>query len=236
MVAKKTTTTKKAAKETKAVKPASKLMMTVYDLAGKEVRSEVLDAHIFGHKDNTALLAQYMRVYLQNQRQGTVSAKTRGEVIGTTQKVYRQKGTGRARHGAAKANLFRGGGVTFGPRPRTFSLSLNKKQKKSALFISLSQKARMGAIKGLDAKDMGTKPSTKTVATFLNNTNLTDKKVLFILPKIEKTPFIQSVSNIKKATVIQGSTINPYVIANNDSIVFVESALKKVTDHFSKTP
>src|SRR3989338_3928790 len=134
MVAKKTDSTKKEKEAPKLAKNE----VNIYSLSGKQTGTEELQKEMFELKDNPELIAQYVRVYLYNQRQGTVSSQTRSEVTGTSQKVYRQKGTGRARHGAAKANLFRGGGVTFGPKPREFSMSLNKKQKLKTLFITLS--------------------------------------------------------------------------------------------------
>jgi large subunit ribosomal protein L4 len=95
---------------------------------------------MFESIENKPLLAQAVRVYLANQRQGNASTKTRGEVHGTTKKVYKQKGTGRARHGAKKAPIFVGGGIAGGPKPRDYSLKLNKQQKKIALICALTLK------------------------------------------------------------------------------------------------
>jgi len=220
MVATKTDTTKK----TKAASKPAKNEVGIYSLSGKQTGTEKLQKEMFEHADNPALIAQYVRVYLHNQRQGTASAQTRSEVTGTTQKVYRQKGTGRARHGAAKANLFRGGGVTFGPKPRTFSLSLNKKQKKQALFIALSQKAHSKNIRVLDTTEIGKEPKTKKIVAFLKATDLNDKKVLFVLSKVEKNPFVLSTQNIQKVDVIQASTINPYEVLNHSELIFVDDA------------
>lgn len=221
------------AKEVKPKKTAiKKTDIPVYSLKGEKVESVDLDSQILEAKPNEALTAQYVRMYQANQRQGNASAKTRSEVIGTTHKVWRQKGTGRARHGAAKANLFRGGGVTFGPIPRDFTLSMNKKQKKIVLFSTLSQKAKEGKIKSLDVKSFGDAPKTKKVADFIKSIGAEGKKVLFILPKVEKSSFVLSVSNLPKANITQSSILNSYDILNHDEIVFVNDGLKVMEKHF----
>lgn len=227
---KKTTATKTKAK-IKAV--ISQDEVNIYALSGKAIGTEKLDKEIFQHKDNSELISQYVRMYLHNQHQGTASTKTRAEVIGSSKKIYRQKGTGRARHSAAKANLFRGGGVTFGPKPRVFSLSINKKQKKQALFITLSQKAKTKNIRILDASDIGASPKTKTVVSFLKEVDLTGKKILFVLSKLEKNPFILSAQNIKSIDIIQASIMNPYEVLNHKEVIFVDDALKTFVSHFA---
>jgi len=227
-------TKKDITKKEKEAPKLSKNEVSVYSMSGKQTGTEKLQKEIFEHEDNPELIAQYVRVYLHNQRQGTVSAQTRSEVTGTTQKVYRQKGTGRARHGAAKANLFRGGGVTFGPKPREFSMSLNKKQKLKALFVSLSQKAKSKNIRVLDTAEVGKEPKTKMIAEFLKTTELDDKKVLFVLSKVEKSPFVLSTQNIGKVDIIQASTINPYQVLNHSELIFVDDSLKTLDAHFRK--
>jgi len=223
-----TTTTKVKVKEV-----ISQDEVNIYALSGKAIGTEKLDKEIFQHKDNPELISQYVRMYLHNQHQGTASTKTRAEVIGSSKKIYRQKGTGRARHSAAKANLFRGGGVTFGPKPRVFSLSINKKQKKQALFITLSQKAKTKNIRILDASDIGTSPKTKTIESFFKEVELTGKKTLFVLSKLEKNPFILSVQNIKSLDMIQASILNPYEVLNHKEVIFVDDALKTFVSHFA---
>ena len=103
--------------------------VNVVGIDGKISGKIALPGEIFGEKVNKALLAQAVRVYLANQRQGNASTKTRGEVEGSTRKIYRQKGTGRARHGSVRAPIFVKGGIVFGPKPRDFSLDMPKKKK-----------------------------------------------------------------------------------------------------------
>src|SRR3989339_216040 len=119
------------AKEEKkpSVKKNITLSVRVFSIDGKEKKTIELNKNIFDVKVSPSLLAQAVRVYLANQRAGTASSKTRSEVVGSTRKIYRQKGTGKARHGSLKAPIFVGGGVVGGPKPRDFSLKINKKQK-----------------------------------------------------------------------------------------------------------
>lgn len=118
-------------------KALQELSYSVYNEKGEKVTEEYLIAPAMDIASFQKLVAQAVRVFLANQRQGTVSTKTRGEVEGSTRKIYRQKGTGRARHGDIKAPIFVGGGIIFGPKPRDFSLKINKKMKKKTLLVSL---------------------------------------------------------------------------------------------------
>ena len=225
---------KKTQKAPKALK-SNKLEAQVYDLNGKSSGTVALNEEIFGRKSNPALIAQYIRVYLTNQRQGTVATKTRSEVVGTTKKIYRQKGTGGARHGSRKAPIFVGGGVTFGPQPREFSLSMNKKQKRQALFIALSTKVQEQAVKILDEDIASIKPKTKTIADFMKTLSIEGRKVMFVLPQIARNGFVLSARNLPNVEIAQADTINPYAILNTNELVFVGGALKKLEEHFVKT-
>jgi large subunit ribosomal protein L4 len=235
----------KEAKVTKTAKPAKKavkkevakstLSIPVYDLTGKETEKMSVSEHLFGQLENEALVAQYVRVYTQNQRQGNAAAKTRGEVIGSTRKIYKQKGTGRARHGSKKANLFKGGGVTFGPLPRDFSLTMSKKQKRLALSVSLSMKMQDKGIVGLTETAVSMKPKTKQIVDFISALKLTDKKILFVVSKVEKNGFIMSIRNIENVDVIQADTINPYTILVHNSVIFVGKSIESLETHFGET-
>jgi large subunit ribosomal protein L4 len=217
---------------TSKAKSEAAMSIQMYDLAGKPTTSVSVSEMMFGQKENKALISQYIRVYTINQRQGTVSAKTRSEVNGTTKKVWRQKGTGRARHGSDKAALFVGGGVTFGPRPRTFSKDMNKKQKKLALFIALSMKMKNKDILGLDAAALTMKPKTKEVSQFVKKTEIDGKKTLFILPEMKKEGLVLSTRNMKNIDMVPATTINPYEVLNHSKVVFVGDAVKALETHF----
>ncbi len=213
-------------------KKANKLAIDIFDPQGKVEKEMTLSPSIFSVKVAPALIAQYVRVYLANQRQGTQKAKTRGEVSGTTKKIYRQKGTGRARHGAAKAPIFVGGGVTHAPAPRDYSLSINKKQKRSALLGSLTMKLEEKAIIGLSDKFLKIEPKTKNFAQFLKTLKLEGYKNLLIVPKVEKNNLILAARNIPAVYVSDAASINPYMILNSNRILLIEEAANLLEKNF----
>ncbi|KKQ02140.1 MAG: 50S ribosomal protein L4 [Candidatus Roizmanbacteria bacterium GW2011_GWA2_36_23] len=204
----------------------------VYSLAGKEIKTIELPKEIFGIKESPRLISQYIRVYLANQRQGTASTKTRSEVVGSTKKIYKQKGTGRARHGASSAPIFVGGGVAGGPKPRDYSLRINSKQKQKALFCSLSmQKKNMIC---LESESLKVEPKTKNVYAFLQILKLSNHNTLLILPKMEKNNLVLASRNIPGIKIIGAELINPYEILKADKLIFVEDALAIIAKHFLK--
>ena len=162
---------KKTIVKTPAVRKPSGLTAEVFDLYGKFVEKIQFPKEIFGAKENPKLVSQAVRVYLNNQRRGTASTKSRGEVRISTRKIWRQKGLGRARHGAKSAPIFVGGGVAFGPKPRDFSLNLNKKMRKAALFAVLSSKQKDGEIRVLKNLEK-IEPKTKNVEKILDKDEL----------------------------------------------------------------
>lgn len=218
-------------KKAKAPQTAD-LNIQVYGLKGSSEKTVELPADIFNYVSNPKLLAQYVRVYLMNQRQGTASTKTRSEVIGTTAKVYRQKGTGRARHGSKKANLFVGGGITFGPKPTDYSRKMNKKQKRQALLYALSMKAQSGSVAGLTNEFMTMKPKTKTISDFMKKIDMADKTTLIVLPKLEAKGVALAARNIPQISIMEAASINPYAVLSNEQILFVEDAIGIVSSHF----
>ncbi len=215
-------------------KKSTGLSVKVYDANGKEKDTISLSKELFSVEGSPKLLAQYVHVYLANQRQGTASAKTRGEVTGSTRKIYRQKGTGRARHGSIKAPIFIGGGVVGGPQPRDYSLKLNKKQKRKSLFLALTLKKKEDAILAADKDLLSIKPKTKLVAEFLSARGLQNKKVLFVLSKMEKNNFILGARNIPGIQFEEAKSINPYMLLSAEKIVFIEDSLSVLEKHFLK--
>jgi len=207
----------------------------IFDLKGKKIGTEALPEKLFTEADNSTLISHYVHVYLANQRSGTASTKTRSEVSATTKKMYKQKGTGRARHAAATAPIFVGGGVAGGPKPRDYSLSMNKKMKRKALAVALSMKARANSVCVLDEEALSVKAKTKQIASFLEVSGMADTSVLFVLPEMSKNGFVLSARNIPGVDFVQSTTINPYAVLKHSSVVFVASALKKLEEHFQKT-
>jgi large subunit ribosomal protein L4 len=211
---------------TKKIEKKSKLSLSIYSIDGKETKSVELPKEVFAVTANPSLLAQAVRVYLVNQRQGNVKVKTRGEVIGSTRKIYRQKGTGKARHGAIKAPIFVGGGVAHGPKQKEYNLKFNKKEKKQALFGALSEKLKEKKIFGLEEKALIMKPKTKTVVNFLKELKLIGKSNLMIMKKMEKNNLVLAMRNISNISFTDVNSLNPYLILKSSNLIFLENALE----------
>lgn len=217
---------------TKKSETNKSLSISVFDIQGSEVKSVELPQELFAGKVSPATLQTYIRVFQQNQRQGTASTKTRSEVVGSTRKIYRQKGTGNARHGARKAPIFVGGGITFGPKPRDYSLKMTKKQKFIALTTSLAMKQDAGSIIGLEDKALKMDGKTKTFISFLNKQKIDDKKTLVITAAPEKDMLYRATRNVQNIQLVDAKSINPYVIISSDTIVILEDAIEQLKTHF----
>lgn len=224
-------TDKKVKVQKKAV---TGLTIPVYDLNGKEKTKFTLPKEVFAVKTNPKLLAQYVRVYLANQRQGNAWTKTRGEVIGSTRKIYKQKGTGRARHGDKKAPIFVGGGIVGGPKPRNYSLKLNKKQTKSALLNALSLKFKEAGIFGLNDDFSKVEPKTKIFVNFLKVMGADKEKILLVLAKMEKNNLVLSSRNIPNLTLTEAASLNPYEILRNKKVFFLTEGLQVLVKNILK--
>ena len=178
-------------------------------------------------------MAQAVRVHLANQRQGTASTKTRGQVTGSTRKIYRQKGTGRARHGSIKAPIFVGGGIVFGPSPRDFSLKLSKQMRRKALFSALSQKFVNERILVVDVN--GASGKTKEIYQMFKSLNLLGKKgkvgkILFVSGANALTK--QAAKNIEGVKIEPAKSINTYDVLSNNHLVIVKNALADIESTF----
>jgi large subunit ribosomal protein L4 len=213
------------------------MSLTVYDIKGVAAGRVSLPEEIFGAKINNPLMAQAVRVHLANQRRGTLKTKSRGEVAISTRKIYRQKGTGRARHGAASAPIFVGGGIAFGPKPRDFSMKLNQNMRKAALFSALSAKLKDGEIKliaGLEKIE----PKTKKMADVVIKLGLSGKKqqLLLVTPKAGEdfSNVSKAARNIKGVSVVSSNQLNTYVILANRQILFMKDAIDSLKETFLK--
>lgn len=208
------------------------LTVDVYDMKGKVVEAVELPKEIFGAKINNQLMSQAVRVYLANQRRGTASTKTRGEVAGSTRKIQRQKGTGKARHGSIRAPIFVHGGVVFGPKPKDYSLKLSKKMRKVALFSALSAKVKDRGIKVVSGLEKIT-PKTKFMALVLQKLGLLNKneKILLVLP--EKLEEVQRAArNIDNMEIIYAYQLNTYDILRNKTLFLLKDSIAEVEKHF----
>jgi large subunit ribosomal protein L4 len=214
------------------VKKESGLTTDVLNVNGEKVESITLPKAIFGVKVNPTLIAQAVRVYLVNQRQGTASTKTRGEVSYSTRKIYRQKGTGRARHGGRGAPIFVKGGVAHGPKPKKYALSLPKKMKRAALFAALSGKVKEGDIKvvsGLEKMKVKTKLFAQAFHTWAINEK--NRNTLLVLPEQMET-VLKGARNLEGVTITTAQNINTYEVLKHKTIIFMKEAIAIVEKTF----
>jgi large subunit ribosomal protein L4 len=230
-IAEKKATIKAVKKEVLENKTTGTLSIGVVDLAGKTAGTVTLPLDIFGAKVNPILMAQAVRVYLANQRQGTARTQTRGDVTASKRKIYKQKGTGRARHGALSAPLFVGGGTTFGPKPRDFSLKMPTKMRKAALFSALTQKFVNKEVLVLDVS--GAQGKTKQFVEVLKTLNLVNKKgkgnkVLFVTDNSEVVK--KAMRNVEGVDTTNVSTLSTYSVLNHKNVLFVKEAVGKMEE------
>jgi len=228
-VAVKSVKTEKVEASVKTVK-ASGLSAPMFDIKGASAGNFSLPKEIFGVKVNNALMAQAVRVYLANQRLGTAVTQTRGEVTGSTKKIYRQKGTGGARHGGKRAPIFVKGGVAHGPKLRDYSLAMPQKMKKAALLSALSQRAIEGDIKVLSGV---TKIEAKTKNMYQLISKITgDKKgkgrVLLVISAAPKElPNVYNAGrNIKNVEIINAKLLNTYEVLKHKNLLFMKESVE----------
>jgi large subunit ribosomal protein L4 len=203
----------------------------VLNKAGQETgRTVTLNEQIFGIEPNDHAIYLDVKQIMANKRQGTHSAKERGEVSGSTRKLKKQKGTGTARSGSIKSPVFRGGGRVFGPRPKNYDFKLNKKVKELARKSALSYKAQEDAI--LVVEDFNIEsPKTREMVQISNNLKINDKKSLFVLPEENKNIYLSS-RNLQTVSVVTASELNTYQILNVKKIVVLESSVSKIEELF----
>jgi large subunit ribosomal protein L4 len=203
----------------------------VINKEGKATTKKVkLTAGIFAIDPNDHAIYLDVKQYLANQRQGTHQARERGEIIGSTRKIKKQKGTGTARAGSIKNPLFRGGGRVFGPRPKNYGFKLNKKLKVLARKSALSYKAKEESI--LILEDLSFKsPKTKEFATVLKNLKVDNAKSLFVTSEKDKNTFLSS-RNLPNAKVITADMLNTYDILDSNMLIISEKAFPQIEKQF----
>ena len=203
--------------------------INVLNINGQETgRKVTLNDSIFGIEPNDHVLYLDVKQYLANQRQGTAKAKERSEHRGSTRKLGRQKGGGGARRGDINSPLLKGGGRVFGPRPRDYRFSLNKKVKVLARKSALSYKAQENAIIVVEdfAFDV---PRTKDFVNILNNLKVQDKKQLFVLSGENNNVYL-SARNLQRTEVMQATLINAYKVLNADVLIISENSLNTINE------
>lgn len=199
------------------------MQVPVYNLTGEVVRQIEINDSVFGVPFNETVVHQVMVGLQANARQGTASTKSRGEVNGSTKKLYRQKGTGYARAGSKKSPTRRGGGVAFGPHPRDYRQDIPKKMRRLALRCVLSSKAGEGDLKVLDAFDF-TEPKTKKMIDVLVALGI-ESSALIVTPKPEEN-VIKSARNLPEITTTPANVLNLLDILSHKTLLMTEAAVR----------
>ena len=204
--------------------------LKVLNKQGKATAKKVkLNAEVFGIEPNDHAIYLDVKQYLANQRQGTHQSRERGEIIGSTRKIKKQKGTGTARAGSIKNPLFRGGGRVFGPRPRNYGFKLNKKVKSLARKSALTYKAKEEGIMVMEELLLKS-PKTKDFVSILKNLKVDNDRTLFVAS--EKDQNTLSSRNVKNTKVITADKMNTYDILNSAKLIISEKAVEQIENQF----
>lgn len=204
--------------------------INILDQSGNVVGEVELKEDIFDIEPNEPVVHEAVVQYLANQRQGTQSAKSRGEVRGGGRKPWRQKGTGRARAGSIRSPLFKGGGVVFAPKPRDYSKKMNKKKKNLALRSVFSDKNQNNELKVID-QIVFEVPKTKDMIKFLEA--IEAPKALIVTAENEPNT-IRSSNNIPKVKTTTVNELNVYDMLLYDNLVLTKDALDKIEEVYKK--
>lgn len=208
------------------------MKLEVHNAQGAGTGRQVeLPENIFGVTPSEHAVYLAVKAYLANQRQGTHKAKERGEVAGSTKKLHKQKGTGGSRKGDIKNPLFRSGGRIFGPRPRNYSMQLNKKARLLARASAFSSKALEGKIKLIEDIQFES-PRTKDYLQLLAALQLSTEKTLMITADHNQQVYLSS-RNIPNAQVVAASDVNTYELMHAGTVILAEGAIEKLKETFA---
>ena len=200
------------------------LSVPMYSLDGKASGNLDLPKEVFGEKVNKSLLAQAVRIYLNNQTAHFAHTKTRSEVRGSTRKIYKQKGTGGARHGSNRAPIFVGGGIALGPKSRKVILDFPQKMRKAAIISALSLRTLEGEVLGISGLE---KASGKTSQIDILMKKLEKKSTLFVLG--ERNEIVQrAVKNLGKINVVTARNLNTLEILRHKTVIISQDAVEKL--------
>jgi large subunit ribosomal protein L4 len=206
------------------------MKLSVYNVSGSVVDEVDVDEAIFGVAPNIALMHQIVVGQEANRRVGTAATKTRAVIRGTTKKMYKQKGTGRARHGSRKVPSWIGGGVAHGPHPRSYDQHLPKKMRRAAIRSALSVKARDGQIILLDALDM-TAPKTKEMVALLGRLPVSGK-VLLTLAQANQSVQL-SARNLQRVSTLPANALSTREVLRHDYLLATVPAIRAVEQWLS---
>ena len=202
----------------------------VYDMKGQKVSDVELAESVFGIEPNEAIVHSVLVNYLANQRQGTQSTKTRAEVRGGGKKPWRQKGTGRARQGSIRAPQWIKGGIALGPKPRSYSYTVNKKERRLALKSILSSKVtenELTVVDKLEVKEIKTKTMVKALADLK-----VEGKTLIVLPENNQNVFM-SARNIEGVKTIALNNINVFDLLKYTNLILPLDTVKKIEEVYA---
>lgn len=206
--------------------------VSVLNIKGKDTGRKVeLSAEVFGVEPNEHVVYLDVKQYLANQRQGTHKSKQRAEIVGSTRKLKKQKGTGGARAGDIKNPLFRGGGRIFGPEPRYYGFKLNKKVKSLAKKAVLSAQVKNNNLIVVEDLKFDL-PKTKEFAALLDALKTDGKRVTVVLPEYDKNVYLSS-RNIQKVKVLTTNDINAYDLMNCSKLILAESSVSSIVNALS---
>jgi len=204
--------------------------VALYSTTGEQVGEMLLADSVFAVEVNEAAMHQAVLTYLANRRIGSAATKTRTEVRGGGRKPWKQKGTGRARHGSIRSPIWKGGGVVFGPHPRSYRMSLPKKVRRLALKSALTCKINSGSLIVLESLAMEA-PKTREMAGVFKNLK-TGRKVLLVLDTPQEN-VIKSVRNIPGVKTLNAWQLNVYDILNSENLVLTKDAVARVEEVFA---
>lgn len=209
------------------------MKISLYNQKGEDIDKVELPDEIFGLKANLDLLHQVVVSQMSNRRQGSAHTKDRSDVSGGGKKPWRQKGTGRARHGSIRSPLWRGGGVTFGPKSdKNYKKTIPVMMRRKALFMALSSKAKDSEIIIVD--NLGAiDHKTKTIKSTLNNLPFADKTGLLILPVVDNN-IILGARNIPKTETMQAKNLTALDILSFKRLIMTPETVAKIKETFLK--
>ncbi len=215
---------------------AKNLSVPVYSLTAKSSTTLSLPESVFGAKVNKNLLLQAVRVYSTNQKKLLGHTKGRGEVEGSTVKIYRQKGTGRARHGGIRAPIFVGGGIVFGPKTRKSHLDLPKSMKKAALISALSSKAEEKNVLGVSGfeKALGKTKEIAKLMSLISKDMKNNQMNILIITNEKQDNVVRAVKNIPGVNVLPVNLLNAYEILKHNILLISKDACEKLTKPTTK--
>ena len=202
----------------------------VYDINGKKVSDVELNENVFGIEPNETIVHEVLVNYLANQRQGTQSTKTRAEVSGGGRKPWRQKGTGRARQGSIRAPQWIKGGIALGPKPRSYSYRINKKEKQLAIRSLLSAKVLDNELTVVDKLEVK-EAKTKVMAKALTDLKVEGKTLIILADRNDNV--LRSSRNIEGVKTIELNTINVFDLLNCNKLVLPLDTVKKLEEVYA---